>query len=104
MKLLHVTPHLGGGVGKAHAAMRGAMPAEIEQTFVLLEQQRDRRYVQLIENGGDIKDFLLTDAKQIVVVTCARDDGTCRVVEIGSFIDDHRRIARSGDDSPLGAS
>ena len=52
MKVLHVTPHLGGGVGKAHAAMRGVLPAEVEQTFVLLEAPRDRRYVQLIENGG----------------------------------------------------
>jgi glycosyltransferase involved in cell wall biosynthesis len=52
MKLLHVTPHLGGGIGKAHAAMRGAMPAEIDQTFVLLEQPRDRRYVEMIEKGG----------------------------------------------------
>jgi glycosyltransferase involved in cell wall biosynthesis len=52
MKLLHVTPHLGGGVGKAHAALRGVLPAEVEQTFVLLEQPRDRRHVNAIENGG----------------------------------------------------
>jgi len=52
MKVLHVTPHLGGGVGKAHAALRGVLPAEVEQTFVLLEQPRDRRYVNAIENGG----------------------------------------------------
>ena len=52
MKILHVTPHLGGGVGKAHAAMRGVLPAEVDQTFVLLEAPRDRRYVELIEEGG----------------------------------------------------
>ena len=52
MKVLHVTPHLGGGVGKAHAAMRGVLPAEVDQTFVLLEEPRDRRYLELIENGG----------------------------------------------------
>src|SRR3990170_1706189 len=52
MKVLHVTPHLGGGVGKAHAAMRGVLPAEVDETFVLLEEPRDRRYVELIENGG----------------------------------------------------
>ncbi|MBI3704228.1 MAG: glycosyltransferase family 4 protein [Rhizobiales bacterium] len=52
MKVLHVTPHLGGGVGKAHAAMRDVLPAEIDQTFVLLEAPRDRRYVQLVENSG----------------------------------------------------
>ena len=52
MKVLHVAPHLGGGVGKAHAAMRGVLPAEVDETFVLLEQPRDRRYLELIENGG----------------------------------------------------
>ncbi len=52
MKVLHVTPHLGGGVGKAHAVLRGALPAEVDQTFVLLEEPRDRRYVELIESGG----------------------------------------------------
>lgn len=52
MKVLHVTPHLGGGVGKAHAALRGVLPAEVEQTFVLLEEPRDRRHVNEIETGG----------------------------------------------------
>jgi glycosyltransferase involved in cell wall biosynthesis len=53
MKLLHVTPHLGGGVGKAHAALCGALPKEaVGQTFVLLEEPRDRRYLQMIEAGG----------------------------------------------------
>lgn len=52
MKILHVTPHLGGGVGKAHAALHGVLPEEVEQTFVLLEQPRDRRYLELIESGG----------------------------------------------------
>jgi glycosyltransferase involved in cell wall biosynthesis len=52
MKILHVTPHLGGGVGKAHAAIRGAFPREVEQTFVLLEAPRDCRYLDMIEAGG----------------------------------------------------
>lgn len=52
MKVLHVTPHLGGGVGKAHAALRGVLPAEVEQTFVLLEEPHDRRHVSEIETGG----------------------------------------------------
>ena len=52
MKVLHVTPHLGGGVGKAHAAIRGVLPVQVDQTFVLLEHPRDRRYVKLIEDGG----------------------------------------------------
>lgn len=52
MKVLHVTPHLGGGVGKAHAALRSALPSEVEQTYVLLEAPRNRRYVEMIESGG----------------------------------------------------
>ena len=52
MKLLHVTPHLGGGVGKAHAALRSVLPGEVEQTFVLLEQPRERRYLEQIEASG----------------------------------------------------
>ena len=53
MKILHITPHLGGGVGKAHAAIGAALPKEaVEQTFVLLEEPRDLRYVDMIEGGG----------------------------------------------------
>ena len=53
MKILHVTPHLGGGVGKAHAALSGALPKEaVQQTFILLEEPRDRRYADMIEAGG----------------------------------------------------
>ena len=53
MKLLHVTPHLGGGVGKAHAALSAALPKEaVEQTFLLLEAPRERRYLDQIEAGG----------------------------------------------------
>ena len=52
MKVLHVTPHLGGGVGKAHAAISAALPTSIEQTFFLLEAPRDRRYTDLIATTG----------------------------------------------------
>ena len=52
MKILHVTPHLGGGVGKAHSALSAILPYEIEQTFVLLEPPRDRRYADLIAGNG----------------------------------------------------
>lgn len=52
MKVLHIAPHLGGGVGKAHAALAAVLPAEIERTFVLLEAPRDRRYADSIERQG----------------------------------------------------
>jgi len=52
MKILHVTPHLGGGVGKAHAAIAAAMPKDVHQTFLLLEAPRDRRHADALAAGG----------------------------------------------------
>jgi hypothetical protein len=52
MKILHVSPHLGGGVGKAHAAISAALPDIVEQSFVLLEPPRERRFVDAIETAG----------------------------------------------------
>src|SRR4029077_10576872 len=49
MKILHVTPHLGGGVGKAHATISAILPDVVEQTFILLEAPRDRRFIDKIE-------------------------------------------------------
>lgn len=48
MNILHVTAHLGGGVGKAHAALTAAMPFPARQSFLLLEEPRDRRYADEI--------------------------------------------------------
>jgi len=52
VKLLHIAPHLGGGVGKAHAAIAAALPDEIEQTFLLLEAPRDGRHVAALAAAG----------------------------------------------------
>jgi glycosyltransferase involved in cell wall biosynthesis len=52
MKVLHITPHLGGGVGKAHAALCAALPDDIEQTFLLLEAPHDCRHVDVIRSRG----------------------------------------------------
>src|SRR6476646_8902798 len=52
MKILHVTPHLGGGVGKAHATNTPVLPEVVEQTFVLLERPRDHRFIDKIEAAG----------------------------------------------------
>ena len=52
MKILHVTPHLGGGVGKAHAAIGAALPDVVERSFVLLEAPRDRGFLDQIEASG----------------------------------------------------
>jgi glycosyltransferase involved in cell wall biosynthesis len=52
MKILHVTAHLGGGVGKAHAALTAAMRLPARQSFLLLEEPRDRRYADEIAALG----------------------------------------------------
>ena len=52
MKILHVTPHLGGGVGKAHAAISAVLPEVVQQTFLLLEAPRECRYIEWIEAAG----------------------------------------------------
>ena len=52
MRIVHVTPHLGGDVGKAHAALSAVLPEIVQQTFVLLEAPRDRRYIEMIETAG----------------------------------------------------
>lgn len=52
MRILHVTPHLGGGVGKAHAAIGAVLPGAVQQTFVLLEEPSERRYADALKAGG----------------------------------------------------
>ncbi|MDH6264704.1 hypothetical protein M2360_000085 [Rhizobium sp. SG_E_25_P2] len=56
MNILHVTAHLGGGVGKAHAALSAAMPSSVQQTYLLLEEPRDKRYADAIaESGAEVR-------------------------------------------------
>lgn len=52
MNILHVTAHLGGGVGKALASLTAAMPFPARQSFLLLEEPRDRRYADEVEALG----------------------------------------------------
>jgi hypothetical protein len=52
MKVLHLTPHLGGGVGKAHSALCGEASSDARHHYVLLEEPRDRRFVRQIEAAG----------------------------------------------------
>ena len=52
MKVLHITPHLGGGVGKAFSGLCAASSPDIKRTFLLLESPRDRRYSDLINKTG----------------------------------------------------
>ena len=53
MKILHVTPHLGGGVGKAHAAIGARLARRTWiRPFSCSSEPRDRRFAELIEAGG----------------------------------------------------
>lgn len=52
MKLVHITPHLGGGVGKAHAAICGVDEAACDRHYVLLEAPRDNRYADAVRAAG----------------------------------------------------
>jgi glycosyltransferase involved in cell wall biosynthesis len=52
MKILHIAVHLGGGIGKAHAAIASELPRSVEQTFLLLEEPIDRRHTDAIVRSG----------------------------------------------------
>jgi glycosyltransferase involved in cell wall biosynthesis len=52
MRILHIAAHLGGGVGKAHAAVARELPRGVEQTFLLLEEPIDRRHADAIARCG----------------------------------------------------
>lgn len=52
MKILHIAAHLGGGVGKAHAAVCSADGGDVERHYLLLEEPRDRRYVDAVRQAG----------------------------------------------------
>jgi len=52
IRVIHITPHLGGGVGKALAEVSRYTSAEIERTFILLEEPKDMRFIQQIEGAG----------------------------------------------------
>jgi len=55
MRILHIAAHLGGGIGKAHAAIARELPRDVEQTFLLLEPPIDRRHAHVIaRNGGRV--------------------------------------------------
>lgn len=55
MKVLHLAVHLGGGIGKAHAALAPHLPADVRQRFVLLQEPIDNRHVDTImRHGGEI--------------------------------------------------
>lgn len=73
MKIVHITPHLGGGVGKAHAALCAADSETAGRHYVLLEEPRDHRHLDEIRNTG-------------AAVTVAPDRRTVRALMDGADI------------------
>jgi glycosyltransferase involved in cell wall biosynthesis len=72
MNILHIAPHLGGGVGKAHAAIGAALPKQVWRTFLLLEQPRDRQYIDAVEAQG--ARVIVTDGLDQVAEAAATAD------------------------------
>jgi glycosyltransferase involved in cell wall biosynthesis len=52
VRILHIAVHLGGGIGKAHAAIARELPRGVEQTFLLLEEPIDRRHTDAVASCG----------------------------------------------------
>jgi len=72
MKIVHITPHLGGGVGKAHAALCEADAKAAERHYVLLEEPRDQRHVDVIRRTG-APVSLAPDARQLHALMASAD-------------------------------
>jgi len=56
MKVLHVTPHLGAGIGKALSSLNKCLPRDkVQQTFLLLEKPIKKQFVNaIVGNGGTV--------------------------------------------------
>lgn len=54
ISVLHVAAHLGGGIGRAHAAINRVMDDGIDQTFVVLEDPVDDHYVADIQRRSRV--------------------------------------------------
>ena len=48
IKIAHVTPHLGGGVGRCLSSICLADNMQVERQFILLEQPLDKVYYSLV--------------------------------------------------------
>jgi glycosyltransferase involved in cell wall biosynthesis len=72
MRILHIAAHLGGGVGKAHAALCGASAPGIRRHYVLLEPPRDLRFVNAVEAAG--ADLTIAPPFEAIAALAARAD------------------------------
>lgn len=71
MRILHIAPHLGGGVGKAHASLCAAAPG-MRRHYVLLEEPRDRRFFDRMQADG--ASFTVTPGSDVIARLAAEAD------------------------------
>ncbi|MBO3762259.1 glycosyltransferase [Ciceribacter sp. L1K22] len=72
MKILHITAHLGGGVGKAHSSLISADALFVRRHYVLLEEPRDTRYAEsLVKSGATLT---ITPSKATILQLAAEAD------------------------------
>jgi len=63
LKILHILPHLGGGVGKALSSLViGATGSKIDHAFLLLEQPEKKQFLERIKELG-CKVYVRPDAE-----------------------------------------
>ncbi len=78
MNILHITTHLGGGVGKAHAALAEApcggrgRAGKIARTYALLEAPKDVSYLERIAATG-ARMVICPDVDQLSALVAAAD-------------------------------
>ena len=75
MKILHVAAHLGGGVGKAHAALaaaRRATGSTESHGFLLLERPQDQRFAETIVAAG-CEVMVCPPKAETIDLVCAAD-------------------------------
>lgn len=72
MKILHITAHLGGGVGKAHSTLVNADAPFIRRHYVLLERPRDPRYADSLRRNG-VPLTIEPDFRAIAALAAAAD-------------------------------
>lgn len=51
MKILHVTPHMGGGIGKAIYGLIQESNQDIHHDILLLEEPKDKKYLRTVEKS-----------------------------------------------------
>ncbi len=71
IKLLHISAHLGGGVGRVLskvAHFRHKTQMQIDETFLCLEEPKDKKFIKVLSNAGAVVEICtdLCDAQKLI--------------------------------------